>query len=184
MHSARTNTALIVTAVLAVGMLLVAVGAYAWIFTEVRSTVADVSLKAEETQLLTTQNAHTQTVRRVVRDTEASRAELNSFFVTEEGLVQFLEDIEAIGEDIGVRLIVDSVSAGKPIDKDAFLVPITLNLKTEGTFKNVFHMLELLEAFPKVLTIERTRLTQHPTNLQWTGTYQLIVIQAQGPEDE
>jgi len=157
--------------------------AFGWLFAEVRSTVAHVKLSTEEAQLLVIKNAHTQTVRRVVRDTQKEREELNSYFVTEEEIVGFLERIEKLQAQTGTRIDIRSVGVGAPVDKDELITPLLLTLESKGTFQDVFYTLSLLEALPTALTVKSARITQNPTSLVWEGSFDVAVIKVIEPED-
>lgn len=176
------NSKLVGIALGSLVLLVGALGVYGWLFLAVQDNVRSITLASEETQLLTTQNEHTQTVRRVVRDTKTQRATLQDFFVTQEGLVPLLEEVEQIASYTGAELSVQSVDAGKAIDKDALLTPLTLQLKAIGSFAQVMHVLALLETFPTVSFIEKMRLAQHSTDDQWEGTYEVTLIQIEVPQ--
>lgn len=177
MKESNQNTVLLILLVVGSIVTAVSVATYVWLFIKVGDTAAQATIGAEEAQLLATKNAHTQTVRRVVRDTEPQRAELNSYFVTETEFVSFLENIEGLGQTAGAPIQVQSVSIGKAIDKDELLVPLELDLRSVGTLQGVFHVLALLEAYPKVLYVRSARITQHPTDLNWQGSFNIEVIQ-------
>ena len=176
MNVIHRNTLLLVLVTIGVIAMTISVVAYSWLFIKVHNTITEVVFASEEVQLLATKNAHTQTVRRVVRDTQLERDEINSYFVTDEGLVSFLEDIEELGVHAGAPISVQSVSVGDTIDKDELVAPLELLLKSEGTLPEVFYMLALLEAFPKVITVDSVRFTQLPNTLEWQGEFDVIVI--------
>jgi Tfp pilus assembly protein PilO len=159
--------ALAVTALLAVG--------YVWMFMAVRAELTQASLVAEEVQILAKKNAYTNTVRKVVRDTEALRSELDSYFVNEEDLVTFLNDLENLGDNAGAVVTVQSVQTGKRISKDASIEELRLALKADGSLENVFHLLSLIEAFPKAISLDKVRLTRRQTEGSWQGTFDVTV---------
>ena len=181
MRGVKVHT--LVGAVVATLVALLSVAAYAWLFTEVRSLVAEVAIAAEEASILSTQNKNTQTIRRVVRDTKEERAELQSYFVNEDELVSFLEKLEAVGVRTGAPLSVENVGARGAVDKDGLIVPLSLSLRATGTFRQVVHTLALVEAFPKVLSLERVRLSQLPDE-GWQAIYEVELLQGTAPREE
>lgn len=177
MKTSRPNTLLTLLVGFGVVSVLISSVAYVWLFLEVRSTITAVSTSAESAQLLAAQNAHTQTVRRIVRDTQKERDELNTYFLTENEIVEFLEDIENLGQHAGAPIDVRTVSVEDPIDKDESIVPLELTLHSTGTLQQLFYTLSLLEVYPKALTIERVSFSQHPTDFSWGGTFNIVVLQ-------
>ena len=177
MKYAKENIFLITVAAVSVCGMVVAFGLYIWVFSQVRATITQASLMSEELQLLATQNTHTQTIRRLVRDTQEEQTKLDTYFVNEESLVAFLEDLEDIGMRTGVVLSVESVSVGQAVDKDELLIPLILNVKSTGSFQSVVHTLALLESLPQATQITQARLTQSSENASWNGLYSLSVLQ-------
>jgi len=177
MKATKRNIFLLVLAIIGVLTMLVSITAYAWLFLKVNNTLEQISIASGEVQLLSVKNEQIQTVRREVRDTQEQRAELNSYFITEEGIVDFIEDIEKLGEHAGASVSVQAVSVGDPLDKDGLLVPLSISLKSEGTLREVFYTLALLEAFPKALNVKNVRFAQHPTDLTWQGVFDIVAVE-------
>jgi len=182
MDTFRRNILLIILASIGIVAMLVSIVSYSWLFIKVTNTIEAAALTSEEVQLLSTKNAHTQTVRRVVRDTQIQREELGSYFITEETLASFLGDIEELGSYTGAAIDVQSVSLGDAIDKDELVAPLKLSLKSEGELQDIFYTLALLEVFPKALTIDRVRFTQNPDTLSWQGVFDIEVIKVEVEE--
>lgn len=176
MRTASKNTVLILLVCAGVTLFVAATGAYAWLFLEVRHTLEDVTVTVEEARLVATRDAHTQTVRRVVRDTESERAEIDSYFLKEEEIVTFLEDIEALGVHVGAPVTVQSVAVEEAVDKDERIIPLRLVLQSEGTLQELFYMLQLLETFPAALRVEKIQVTQDAEERTWNGTFHIIVL--------
>ena len=179
----QKNSVLIILSIVAAIVASVAVAAYIWIFIVVNDISARAEVISEEVELLTVKNDHTQMVRRVVRDTQKERTELNGYFVTEEEIVTFLEDIEGLGYYSDADIVVQTVETGKPVDKDGLVIPLRITLKAEGRFREVFHTLMLIEALPKVLMVEGARITENNTKQIWEGFFDITTMQIVLPEN-
>lgn len=177
------NTLLIILTIVGVVAMVVSTAAYSWLFVKVRGTIAQVAFTAEEAQLLATKNAHTQTVRRIVRDTQEEREELNEYFLTQDEIVVFLEDVESLTADSGAKVSVETVGEGASIDKDGLVKPLLVDLKLSGTLEEVFHALALIETFPKAVTVRDARITQSPAKKTWQGVLNIHVIKVEEPEN-
>tara|TARA_B100000900_G_scaffold366482_1_gene342390 strand:- start:209 stop:763 length:555 start_codon:yes stop_codon:yes gene_type:complete len=178
MKNERPNTFLIILVSAGIFAVLASSSIYTWLFFEVRATLTQVSVLAEEAQILATQNANTQTVRRIVRDMQEQITELNTYFLVEKEIVAFLEDVESLGEHAGTLIDVRTVRVKEAIDKDESIIPLELTLSSTGTLQQVFYALSLLEVYPKALTFERVAITQHPTDFSWSGVFNITVLQA------
>ncbi|MDP2650115.1 MAG: hypothetical protein Q8P16_00955 [bacterium] len=162
------------------------IAAYAWLFLGVRATLADTAALVGETQLLARNNAHIQTVRKIVRDTAALRGELNSYFVGEHDIVAFLEDVEALGTYAGADVSVRSVESAGPLAKDVPIEQLKMSLRADGALADVLHLLALLESLPKAITLEKAQIVRRASDGLWQGTFDLSVAQITIPpaEDE
>ena len=181
MHFFKHNTPLVILVGVSVVALGISSATYMWLFTKVNDTIREAAIISESAQLLSAQNAYTQTIRKIVRDTSDEREKINSYFVTDEGLVSFLEDIEGLGTRAGVNLEVQSVSVGNTIDKDGLVSPLRLSLESEGTITEIYYILSLLEAYPKALSVRRVQIYQRPDTLVWVGTFDIEVIKVLMP---
>ena len=170
------NTLLIIVTIVGVVSMGVTVGAYVWLLGKVQSTAADAALLVEEGTLLAAQNEQTQAVRRVVRATQQEREKLNSYFITDGGIVGFLESIEALGAFSSADVRIVSVEEGNPIDKDKLIKPLFVDVELSGSFSEVFHTLALIESFPRAMSVRTVRLTQVPKQLIWQATVGIQVL--------
>ena len=184
MQSSRSHTGLIIFAIIGIVGICASGVAYWYMFFNVRSAIAEVSFVSEEAQLLATKNAHTQTVRRIVRDTQAQRDELASYFTNEAHIVDFLEGIERLRSQTGATLRIQSVNVGDSIDKDGLVAPLQLAIDTEGTLQEVFYTLKLLESYPLAMHVEKVRLVQDAEELTWKGDFDVVVIQSESVIEE
>ena len=180
----RAATTLIFVALLSVAIAVCCIAGYVWLFSAVRGTVEDAARTAQEAALLSTRQAHAQTVHRVVRDSQTQRDKLSSYFVTDDTVVDFLGDIEALSVRTGVSLSVSSVTVGDPVDTDGAVVPLTLLLTTRGSMSDVFYTLALLEAYPKALFVRDMRFTQREDGTLWDARYDVVVMRITEPKQQ
>lgn len=183
MQNSHTHTLLLILVGVGLATCVLSLSAYMWVFVKVEDTVNRVSVISEEAQLLATKNAHTQTVRRIVRDTLHEREALNEYFLTEEELVTFLGSLETLSTYSGATVAIQSVSVGEAIDKDGLITSLKLSLKSIGSLQAVYHNLALLETFPKTVSVNSIRLTQDPSTLVWEGVFDITVIKIELPEE-
>ena len=116
----------------------------------------------------------------VVRNIDAKKKALGGFFVASdrEQFVQFLEDIEAIGDSSGASVSVKPVGDA---DMKGVVDELGLDLFVEGSWSDVYYFLTLLENFPMKLTITGVSFNEQPDEETWRGTVSIKVLQINEP---
>jgi len=177
MKTSSRNIPLIGLATIGIAVLLISISAYAWFFIKIYTIAEQVELSESEARLVATQNDNIQAARRIVRSTQEEREALNAYFVTEEDIVLFIEDIEKIGEHAGALVNVQAVSVGKAKNSKNPMAPLYITLKSQGTLSEVYYTLALLEHFPKALYMSDVRITQNAADNNWQGVFDIVVTQ-------
>lgn len=101
----------------------------------------------------------------------------NTFFIKREEVVNFLDVIEGVASSTGATVTVESVNDKK--DKDQAFV--TVDIKIEGSYKNVYHTIRVLEQLPYQSEIESVDMGlsggTSKTNIpQWSADVNLIGV--------
>mgnify|MGYP000430430516 CR=1 FL=1 len=154
--------------------------AYLLLYTNMRTVAAERISLVKEAELLETQNARTNNIRSLIRANDDLRGELGAFFVRENEIVSFLDDVENLGLLAGLLVNVESVNLGKVLDTDALAEELVLSITAEGSISELFHLLSLFENLPKALSVESVQLTQNATEGFWRGTFKLIFVRLKG----
>ena len=145
----------------------------------------EVTALAEEVALLQGREFTLGAQRATVQDIARDRAVLDSYFLDETALVEFLESIEALGARTGTVVEVVSVNErelpmGEEIDGVQKTIPaITLAITAEGSWTQLFSFLVLLESVPMVHRVDHASLdvSAADTNpITWEGSFTLSVI--------
>lgn len=85
-----------------------------------------------------------------LRETLPERDRLNSYFMDERSVAEFLSSVEQIGRDIGVK--VETTSLG--VNSGVLQVSVTI----DGGFSGITHFVSLFEKMPYKLRIDRATL--------------------------
>ncbi len=137
----------------AVILVLVAISAYTAVVWKIRKNIseaADLSLSiATESQ----KEAGIESTRNVLRSTAAEREKIDSYFVSSDNIVDFLEKIELLGKKSGVTLSFDSVDI--PSDEKSIL---RVRVGTKGSWESTFYFLSLVENLPFKIEIEKSSI--------------------------
>ena len=160
---------------------------YIIFFNLVKGKNEDVSLITNEIDIAIQKEIKLKSVKDLIKDTENDRKKLDTYFVADDKIVNFIEDVEKIGSDIGVDVEVVSVS----ISDSKSQVPahskiseqLNLDFKVEGMWSDVFQFLAIMEKLPFKIDISKTSLevvysdtARKISSGKWKGFFSITVI--------
>lgn len=121
---------------------------------------------------ISAEEAYYHTLKKGLSDTVAAQKSLDSYFISQDDFVPFVEKIEALGAHAGVALTVESAAL---TDSNRTLA---LTLFATGTFEQALYFLSLLESFPSKITFERAWVAKSAANREpqtarapWEGRF-------------
>lgn len=132
---------------------------------ELRSDISTVLGK--EKQLKSSQN--------IVEDTKDIREELDSYFISKDGVVDFLERIEAFGNVANVIVEVKSVEI-EPINKSKIVDYLNVIVSAEGEWSNLFYFLDLIESQPLSISANRMNFEEGKDGSNWVLSLDFNVL--------
>lgn len=171
----KHNTTAISIALMCIAGAVGMVVAYVLVFYAIQTTREEVVQLEKQIEIVALANDTQQNMRRIVRDTEKERAAFEGILVEEGGIVPFLESLEGLGNTTHAIVTVSAVDVLPQEKKSKELQTLALIVHIEGTFKEVYHTLALLDVFPQPLFIQSVRLTQTPSEEGsfWLGEVKL-----------
>lgn len=116
------------------------------------SVSASIELSGESNK-----EANLRLLKKSINDTEEARVKIASRFVSEDGIVSFIEKVESLGEISRAHVTIRSVSVEG--EKNDIL---KLELSAGGSFSEVFHFLTLVENLPFKVVLEKTSMLKLP----------------------
>jgi hypothetical protein len=100
-----------------------------------------------------------RTIKKSLADNAELIGKINSYFVTPDEVVSFIELIENLGKESGVSLSIGSVTTGPDSkNKDDFKEVMKLRLETLGTWRDTYQFLSIIENLPYKETVEQVSL--------------------------
>lgn len=156
---------------------IAAVGWYGFLLTDIQATQSRIfdltnQIGAESAEGNTLTAKKTLTV-----DTALFREKLALYTVGRDGAVSFIELLETIGNDIGVRVVIESATT-----KELTLFPqneeLRLTLTATGTWSAVVRFLGLLELLPYKAKVEQVVVSKTPplTRDPWRADFSLTIV--------
>jgi hypothetical protein len=147
-------------------MIATAVGYYV-LFNSIKKKnilIADASLGSQE---LEAQKSSVKAIQNVLKGSEAEVALIESYFVSEDGAVDFIEYLEGLGREALVNLSIQSVEE----NKDSVRVPEKSELKfkiaVQGSWRSVYRFLHILEKIPYHVDISFVDIKKGGADIQF-----------------
>jgi len=154
-------------------MLLLAIllwGSFAvlwWQFGNMQEKIVQLS---QEAFVESQKNTSSLAVRNALNNAEGDIKKIESYVVTEDGVVDFIQFVESLADSAGVSLDVNQVSFE---DEEKRL--LSIHMVSEGSWQETFHFVSLLENIPYRAQFERLNLLfQGESN--WRGDYRVNVV--------
>lgn len=95
----------------------------------------------------------------VFNNTVSDRAKLSSYFIHEDKIVDFIENVEKIGTDSGTDLILSSINSDNLSSaKIGTVGHVKAHITVNGSWANVMKSLILIENIPYSLSMNNVRL--------------------------
>ena len=145
---------------------LAACGAYVFVLWGTIRSIDEASALA---QTLTKKRAQSETflsLRHIVADTASARKEMDGYFIAKEGVVDFIEQIEKIGNNVGVTLMFTTVDVRKEENSAPSLNTLLLRFSATGSWERVVRFFTLVESLPYALSVTDARIEKQ-SPLEW-----------------
>lgn len=160
-------------------VMIAGVAGYYMFFVEIRDSNQAISLRTNELNTNFSKGEELRTLENIARDTKEDRTKLDSFFITEDDIVVFLENIESLEGDTGANISVESISK-KQVEESSIIEKLDLNITVNGTWRSVYHFLVLLESLPYHVVFSKVQYTGSVSSLEevedeWRGSFSFSV---------
>ena len=109
----------------------------------------------------------------LIERTAEDRAALDKYFIDPDGVVPFIENIEALGAHAGASVEIRTVGI-EEAPEGALLERVSLQFRAEGTWESVFRLLTFVESLPISVTVKSVRfeiLEGAEMGGQWRGVF-------------
>lgn len=158
-----------------------------WRFNTAMALITEL---AQEEQLESRKDASVSLIERTVEELADEQAILESYLVTEDTVVDFIQSIESVAQDGGVDLDVNLVNfegvkapGEQTADEEADQI-LQIQMVSLGNWVDTFQFIALVENMPYSIQFERASLQLQETQLEggegalieWRGDYELHVI--------
>lgn len=132
------------------------------------------------------QDARLDALKRLLADSAGDRAEASGRFVSQDGVVSFIQTVEGLAKAQGLQVKTTGVSTVELATSSKYYEQVRLDIETSGSWQKNFTFLKLIESLPYSVTLARAgfRLDEAvidpktkiiPTPL-WKGNFQIMAV--------
>lgn len=144
MKNSSSKTLLVLAALFA----LAGIGADAFIFSGVRGAEASAAALRSESDSAGMQNARIAYLQAMLQKTADDRAKIDSYLVSKDNEVAFLEEVEKVASEIGAKAKIDSVSEDTFAFATSTVPALRIAMSASGTWMQVALLAEKIRSLP------------------------------------
>lgn len=148
MKNNRNN--LIVVIVLAVGLLCVWGALFYFVVVKAR----DIARMAQKTEQMEQEERSVQEMKLSVEKDIISHQRIDSYFISSSTLISFIEELEALAQQTGVSVTIESLNQNEKENT------VSLDVITHGTSASLTRFVSALEISPRLIQIESITLAR------------------------
>jgi hypothetical protein len=156
---------------------------YWFVSRKITNNIGQISELATELDFQLDREGQLRSLRGITKDTEADRGTLDSHFVSPEGIVSLIKEVEGLASRSRLYIEIDSVGVedyliGENVDE--LIEILDVDLSTEGSWSSNFYFLSLLEQMPYRVSIVRLSFDAKKNTdgevLTWEGIISLKIL--------
>jgi Tfp pilus assembly protein PilO len=134
-------------------------GLYSVVFWQIRAQTQNVSVLSSEAENETKKDETLRIIKTSLSESGNDILLLDSYFVSQEEVDDFIGSMETLGKDMGVNLSVGSVAVEPDKGKDDFKEFLRLKVGINGPWANVIDFLSALENLPYKVRLDQVSVS-------------------------
>lgn len=142
-------------------LLLCSVGGYVYAFSRISKKTSSIESIVTEIENEKKSQQNILGLKRSIVLSEEKNSVLNSYFVNEETVVDFIKSIELLAKESNVSVQISSLQSGEQTGKQGLYVSLVI----KGSFNSVNSFLLLLENMPYQIIINKVMLATENSTL-------------------
>lgn len=168
---------------------LLSLGGYIYLHAQINKKIASIESTMAEIENEKNSQQNIFGLKRSIELSEDKNTLLDSYFVNQDEVVNFIESLEALAKENAVVIEIDSIQPGNQIGKNGLYV----TLDVDGEFNNVNNFILKMENMPyqlnltKILlateksapknqTVETQKTASQVTTQSWNASIDLVLI--------
>ena len=127
------------------------IGAYGFLFYLIKTKSEETSALSRDLGAKQATEDQVSTLRHAVNETKDDRTKLESYFVRSGNIDAFIEFLKSLGKEAAVDITLSGLTETKGNS-------LTVDLRAQGTFDNLFYFTKLIEYVPYRIDLKRESL--------------------------
>lgn len=175
-NMSRTQQLLILSIVLALASLAI----YVALLLYIQNTNREISVLANSIGVRGQQEMNLRSVQTIAEDTLKDRQKLDTYFVSQDSVVSFIETVEQLAVPTGTLIEITTVEEHEGLEPNDAYAFLRIQFTARGSWSEIFHLISLTEALPFDVEIERTNLEKDggDEGELWRGAVSIQVVMA------
>ena len=142
-------------------------GIYSALFIVIKNKNNQVSALQNQVDIEVRKDQRLNSTKQLIEDLGEELEQIDAYFVPVDGVVDFLENLEALGSVASVSVDVNSVSVNENTNDNLPYELLKIDFVARGSWKNVVQLISLLETLPLGIVIERMQFERLPNSSSW-----------------
>ena len=133
---------------------------YGGLFVTIKNKNNGISSLQNQVDIAIRKDERLYSMKQLVANLETELDQIDTYFVPQDGVVDFLENLEALGSIAGAPVDINSVSV-KEHGNDAFpYESLQVEFGARGSWSSIVWLISLFETYPQGITIQRLQFEQ------------------------
>lgn len=145
------------TLIFTIILTIAAIAFYVLFFGNIKEKNENISLIKNEVNIAVQKEINLRSVKDLIKETKEDRLKLDTYFIADDKVVDFIENLEQLSKYAGVDIEVVSVDVSQDVKKN-MSESLDLDFKVSGKWRDIFHLLTLIENMPLKIKILKTNL--------------------------
>lgn len=157
-------------------VVLVTLSAYTTLFFIIKNKNNQISILQNKVDIEVIKDKRLHSIKQLTEDLKSELDQIDSHFVSTDGVVNFLESLESLGRKAGTSVSVNSVSVNENAGNGLPYELLKVEFAARGTWRNTVHLISLLETFSLATTVERMHLEKYSNSWQLNMTFTVLKL--------
>ncbi|KKU68188.1 MAG: hypothetical protein UX89_C0006G0012 [Parcubacteria group bacterium GW2011_GWA2_47_16] len=145
---------------------LAIVGAYCYLWVKIVQKTQNIGVLLGEVETLNTEREVFAAIKGRIEETVEVRDKLAGFFIPKDGVVAFLNGIQALGVENKLKFKVDSVVIEDEAEAPDSFENVKLNIEASGAWADIYRFVALAELMPLRVLADKVNLEVEVEEIQ------------------
>lgn len=142
---------------------IILVFVYVYILFDLNNKNQETASILNENEKAYVKNLNFQSTKKIINSSKESILNMSTFFITKDGVVNFINTIESIGKSVGLNISIASVDIKTDTNKSNNSQnnnkdELNLDIETEGTWTQTLKFIHLLEYLPFNINLNQVNI--------------------------